>query len=65
MSLFGKKQHENEYEKAQRQMNQEPVEASKERIYFDEITGEIKMLVTIDRDPLTGRMAVRTIEYVE
>ena len=33
--------------------------------YFDEITGEIKMLVTIDRDPLTGRMAVRTIEYVE
>ena len=40
MGLFGKKQHENEYETAQKQMNQEPLEPSNERIYFDEITGD-------------------------
>ena len=33
--------------------------------YFDEITGEVKMLVTIDRDPLTGKLTVRNIEYLE
>jgi hypothetical protein len=33
--------------------------------YFDEITGEIKMLVTIDRDPFTGKMTIRNIEYLE
>ena len=50
MSLFGKKQYENEYEKAQKEMNQEPVEASKDRIYFDEITGDDnKTLFYVDK----------------
>ena len=34
-------------------------------IYFDEITGEVKMFVTIDRDINTGRMTVRRIDYLE
>ena len=34
-------------------------------IYYDEITGEVKMLVTIDRDITTGRMSVRRIDYLE
>jgi len=40
MALFGKKQQVNEYEQAQKQMNQEPLEKAKDRIYFDEITGD-------------------------
>lgn len=42
MGLFGKKTNVNEYEKAQKEMNQEPIEISKERIYFDEVTGDDK-----------------------
>lgn len=36
-------------------------------LYFDEITGEVKMLVTLDRDPDpdSGRLVVRKIEYLE
>lgn len=37
----------------------------KDNIYFDEITGEVKMFVTIDRDINTGRMTVRRIDYLE
>ena len=33
-------------------------------VYFDEITGEVKMLVTFDRDPLTGRLKLRQIDYL-
>ena len=50
MGLFGKKQHENEYEKAQSIMNQEPQEPSAERILFDEITGDdSKTLIYVDK----------------
>ena len=36
-------------------------------VYFDEITGEVKMLVTIDRnpDPGSGKLMVRKIEYLD
>ncbi len=36
-------------------------------LYYDEITGEVKMLVTLDRDPTanSGRLVVRKIEYLE
>ena len=40
MGLFNKKQHENEYEKAQKEMNQEPTTTSQERIFYDRITGD-------------------------
>jgi len=33
--------------------------------YFDEITGEVKMLVTFRRDPETGRITVRSTEYID
>ena len=34
-------------------------------IYFDEITGEVKMLVTIERDVTTGRMKIQRTDYLE
>ena len=34
-------------------------------VYFDEITGECKILVTLDRDPVNGQMMVRKIEYID
>ena len=50
MSLFTKKQQENEYEKALKEMNQEPVVPSKDRIFFDEITGDdSKTLYYVDK----------------
>ena len=38
---------------------------STSNVYFDEITGEVKMFVTIDRDINTGRMTVRRVDYLE
>ena len=50
MALFKKKKKENEYQKAQTEMNQEPVSKASERIYFDEITGDDqKTLFLIDK----------------
>ena len=40
MAFFKKKPIENEYVKAQSQMNEEPVTKASERIFFDEITGD-------------------------
>ena len=40
MAFFKKKPTENEYVKAQTQMNEEPVVKASERIFFDEITGD-------------------------
>ena len=34
-------------------------------VYFDDITGEVKMLVTLDREQGTGKLSVRKIEYIE
>lgn len=34
-------------------------------VYFDEITGEVKMLVTIERDVTTGRMRIQRTDYLE
>ena len=34
-------------------------------IYFDDITGEVKMLVTIERDVTTGRMRIQRTDYLE
>ena len=34
-------------------------------IYFDEITGECKIIVTLDRNPTTGRMMVLRIDYLD
>ena len=40
MAIFKKKTKESEYQKAQTEMNQEPVTKASERIHFDEITGD-------------------------
>ena len=40
MSLFKRRKPENEYENAQKQMNKEPIEPAKDRIYFDEVTAD-------------------------
>ena len=44
-----------------------PSDSPDQWIYFDEITGEVKLLVTLDRDPSagSGRLTVRKIEYLE
>ena len=34
-------------------------------LYFDEITGEVKLLVTMENNPTTGQIIVRQIEYIE
>ncbi len=34
-------------------------------VYFDEISGEVKILATLDRNPMTGRMILRKIEYID
>ncbi len=34
-------------------------------VYFDEITGECKIVVTFDRLPDTGQLMVRKIEYID
>lgn len=34
-------------------------------VYFDDITGEAKLLVTFDRNPSTGKIKVRTIELLD
>ena len=50
MAFFKKKPIENEYVKAQSQMNEEPVTKASERIFFDEITGDDqRTLYLIDR----------------
>ncbi|MBE6363459.1 MAG: hypothetical protein E7054_07380 [Lentisphaerae bacterium] len=38
---------------------------STSNIYFDEIIGEVKMLVTIERDITTGQMLIRRTDYLE
>ena len=38
---------------------------STNNIYYDEIIGEVKMFVTLDRDIKTGRMTIRRIDYLE
>ena len=38
---------------------------SSKGIYFDDITGEMKILVTFDRNPATGKIKVRNIEFLE
>ena len=42
----------------------EHADDSEKNVYFDEITGEVKMLVTMDRDPLTGKLKIRQIDYL-
>ena len=50
MALFKKKPLENEYVKAQTEMNQEPQKKASERIFFDEITGDDqRTLLLIDK----------------
>lgn len=50
MALFKKKQPVNEYQKAQTEMNQEPVSKASERIHFDVVTGDDqKTLYLIDK----------------
>lgn len=34
-------------------------------LYFDEITGEVKLLVTMENNPSSGQIIVRQIEYIE
>lgn len=34
-------------------------------VYYDQITGEVKMLVTMENNPTTGQTIVRQIEYIE
>lgn len=42
-----------------------PSDSPDQKVYFDEITGETKILVTIDRNPTDGQMMVRKIEYID
>ncbi len=35
------------------------------KLYFDEITGEVKLLVTMENNPNTGQIIVRQVEYIE
>ncbi len=50
MAFFRKKPVENEYEKVQSQINEEPVLKASERIFFDEITGDDqKTLFYVDK----------------
>lgn len=42
-----------------------PDGAPEKNIYFDEITGEVKILVTLVRYPDNGRIMVRKIEYID
>ncbi|HJH03667.1 MAG TPA: hypothetical protein K8W19_06530 [Victivallis vadensis] len=42
-----------------------PNDSPDQKVYFDEITGETKILVTIDRNPTDGQMMVRKIEYID
>ena len=39
--------------------------SDKKHLYFDEITGEVKLLATLIRDPLTGKISLRAIEYID
>ena len=39
--------------------------ANDKYLYFDEITGEVKLLVTMENNPTTGQIIVRQIEYIE
>ena len=34
-------------------------------LYFDRITGEVKLIATIERDPETGNMKIRQLEYLD
>lgn len=34
-------------------------------LYFDRITGEIKLLATVERDPDTGSLKIRQLEYLD
>lgn len=50
MGLFGKKQPQNEYQKAQMNINQEAVSKASERIHFDVITSDDqKTLFLVDK----------------
>ena len=40
-------------------------ENGSDNIYYDEITGEVKLLATLIRDPLTGKISLRAIEYID
>ena len=46
-------------------MKKVTVNGKTENVYFDEITGEVKMFVTIDRNPTTGKLHIRKIDYIE
>ncbi len=39
--------------------------ASDQFTYYDQITGEVKMLVTMENNPVTGQTIVRQVEYIE
>ena len=34
-------------------------------LYFDRITGEVKLVATVERDPKTGSMKIRQLEYLD
>ncbi|MDD3886867.1 MAG: hypothetical protein PHI35_08340 [Victivallaceae bacterium] len=34
-------------------------------VYFDEITGEVKLIATFERNPITGKMVIRKTEYID
>ena len=42
-----------------------PSNSPDQHIYFDEITGEVKIIATLDRNPTNGKMMLRKIEYID
>ena len=65
MALFKKKPLENEYQKAQTEMNQEPVSKASERIYFDEITGDDQKTLFLLDKMMKHQPLVLNFEHVD
>ena len=65
MGLFGRKVREDEYEKAQNQLNQEPISKAAERIIFDEIVGDDHKTLHYVDQMKDGHPLVLNFEHVD
>lgn len=65
MAIFKKKPLENEYEKAQTQMNQESMGKASERILFDVITGDDQKTLFLIDNLMKHRPLVLNFEQVD
>ena len=65
MAIFKKKPLENEYEKAQTQMNQQSMGKASERIFFDEVTGDDQKTLFYIDNLVKHRPVVLNFERVD